>query len=203
MSTTTAKPLNRTERKKQATRDRLKQATAYLLTTEGLPACSITAITREADLGYGTFYVHFEERDDIIWEVFYDYFERLRSETDAQLVGVPSPLKEYRSWVIVFEYAHKTREAFVSLFSDSGRGILTTKIQSYFADVYFRNLDAGIYSVPDAMKGLPLEAIAHSITGAQIHLMNWWLRDADRYTAEQVAAMLYQFTFHATPPTES
>jgi AcrR family transcriptional regulator len=199
----TEKTLSRTERRKQATHERLKQAAAHILTTEGLSACSITAITREADLGYGTFYVHYQERDDIIWEVFYDYFERLRSETDARLSDTPSPLKEYRSWITVFEYALQTHEAFVSLFSDAGRGILTTKIQTYFADVYFQNLEAGTYSVPSAMKGLPLDAIAHAITGAQIRLMNWWLRDAKRYTAEQVAGMLFQFTYHTEPPIES
>src|SRR5690554_4639342 len=64
--------LNRAERRRQHTREQLKAAALELLAERGYADLTIKAITERADLGYGTFYLYFTEKDDIVWELILD-----------------------------------------------------------------------------------------------------------------------------------
>lgn len=62
----TEKP-NRFQRRKQRTRNALKQAAMDLLLAYGYDNLTVQAITDRADFARGTFYVHFADKDDIVW----------------------------------------------------------------------------------------------------------------------------------------
>ena len=60
-------PVNRFERRKQRTRDQLKQAAIGLILEKGYDAVQVQDITDRADLGRGTFYIHFADKEDVVW----------------------------------------------------------------------------------------------------------------------------------------
>jgi AcrR family transcriptional regulator len=55
----------RTLRKRERTRGELVAAAERLVAARGLDALSIDEITEEADVAKGTFYTHFEDKDDL------------------------------------------------------------------------------------------------------------------------------------------
>ncbi|MFM9865789.1 MAG: TetR/AcrR family transcriptional regulator, partial [Micropepsaceae bacterium] len=55
----------RTLRKRERTRGELLAAAERLVAVHGLDALSIDDITEEADVAKGTFYTHFEDKDDL------------------------------------------------------------------------------------------------------------------------------------------
>jgi len=64
MSVINTPSMNRAERRRPHTREQLKAAALELLFEEGYADLTIKAITERADLGYGTFYLYFAEKDD-------------------------------------------------------------------------------------------------------------------------------------------
>lgn len=61
----TSATLPRTQRKRERTRGELVAAAERLVAARGLDAISIDEITEEADVAKGTFYTHFEDKDDL------------------------------------------------------------------------------------------------------------------------------------------
>ncbi len=60
MSSLDTSPINRMERRRLQTREHLKQAAYELLMEMGYARFTIKAVTERADVGYGTFLLHFE-----------------------------------------------------------------------------------------------------------------------------------------------
>jgi AcrR family transcriptional regulator len=58
-------PLRRGERRKQHTKRRLLDAAAETYALSGVEGATISSITERADVGLGTFYLHFEDKDTI------------------------------------------------------------------------------------------------------------------------------------------
>ncbi len=70
MSTMTKnETLPRAARKRERTRGELVAAAERLVAARGLDALSIDDITEEADVAKGTFYTHFEDKDDLAAEI--------------------------------------------------------------------------------------------------------------------------------------
>jgi AcrR family transcriptional regulator len=65
-STLVAQPETRTERKRRKTRDRLVSAAEKLMTSRPIDDVQIKHITETADVGHGTFYLHFKSKYDIL-----------------------------------------------------------------------------------------------------------------------------------------
>lgn len=63
-------PLTRGARSRLATRGKLIEAAHSLMAEKGFEQCTIEEITRRADVGFGSFYNHFESKDDIARAVY-------------------------------------------------------------------------------------------------------------------------------------
>ncbi|WP_045305319.1 TetR/AcrR family transcriptional regulator [Saccharothrix sp. ST-888] len=80
--TATAEP-GRRERNKQRIRERIYQAALELAAEQGYDATSIDAIVERADVARGTFFNHFQRKEDLITE----WGERRRARLKAELEG--------------------------------------------------------------------------------------------------------------------
>jgi AcrR family transcriptional regulator len=90
--------MRRGERRKQHTRRRLLDAASETYAALGVEGATISAITERADVGLGTFYLHFEDKDAIAVAVCTMVVNRLLDE-DGQAMeavravgGEPDPL---------------------------------------------------------------------------------------------------------------
>lgn len=190
---------NRAERRKIQTRERLKQAAIELILAYGYPALTIKAITDQADLGYGTFYLYYTERDDIVWEVLHDNAEQWRSEVDKRLASIPTFQREYLSWIAVFRFASLYRDSFIAMMVKPGSAKILQNYQNYLAQLHETNIRAGFYS---AHLDLPPAFQAQFMSGALVRLLIWWLETSQPYTPAEMATMLYQTIFRQPPPQD-
>ncbi len=191
--------MNRSERRKQQTRVQLKQAANDLLLEVGYAGLTIKGITDRADLGYGTFYLHFHELDEIVWSLIQDFADSQIMATTDRLQDVPYPRREYLSWLVVFEVAEQTRESIVALFGKRGSARLLQRYQDYLAAVYEENMRAGRYS---SGLNVPVDFLAQMMAGAMIRLLVWWAENETPYSAVQMADMLYETVFREPPPDD-
>lgn len=198
MSVLDSRTLSRVERHKQATRQRLKHAIDALLQEVGYHRLTIKAITERADLGYGTFYMHFADKDEAVWEVLREYGDALRADMDARLLQIPFPRREYLSWVELFQFAALNRENFVAIFGKNGSSKLYRLYQDYLIAIHTDSMTHGRYSAD--LASVPTEFLAQFIVGALLRLLLWWLETPNNYTPHDMARMMFMSVYRQPPP---
>ncbi len=63
----------------------IKQAFISLLGSKGLQAMNVSDITRQAQVGRGTFYTHFQDKKALLLEVENDLLQQLHSDLDQMM----------------------------------------------------------------------------------------------------------------------
>ena len=202
MSKLDTQPINRIERHKQQTKQRLMEAAMMLIKQHGYAKLTIKAVAELADVGYGTFYVHFESKETLIWEVMHIVAEQMRTGTDQRLSHHPSPLREYLAWIEYFESILQVGPDFAAMFGPEGNPTLRAAYQQYVIDVVFNNLQQNRYSPPPMYVGLPLDYMARFVAGTQLQLTDWLLSRDCPYSAREMAMLLFRTIYHQAPPEE-
>jgi AcrR family transcriptional regulator len=190
---------SRSERRKRRTREQIRLATSELLLETGYSALTVQKITERADIGYGTFYLHYTDIDDAVWEVAREIMAMENERLIQAIQEIAPPRREYFGWCWLFAYLQEHREQYLELFGSNGSAELRKRYQAYMTGVYEHGMRERIYS---ASIDLPLEFMTQFMAGATIQLMLWWLETPNPYNPEQMAAMLYQMVFRAPPPLE-
>jgi AcrR family transcriptional regulator len=190
--------LTRHERRRQQTRRLLIQTALALVLEKGYDAISIQDITDRADLGRGTFYIHFKDKEEVIWTAFQDLFRQLELEAHNQL-DRRMPQVEYYGLLNIFRHAEENRDLYRVLFGRQGSAMLTTRAQDFMASVFLYDIrNAPPPSGADFH--LPEEIEAQILTGLISRMLYWWLETPNDYSAEQMAGMTYTVLYRKQPP---
>jgi AcrR family transcriptional regulator len=179
--------LSRYERRKQRTRDAIKQSTAVLLVEKGYEALTIQDITDRLDLARATFYVHFRDKDEVIWALLQDSFEVLNVRLSAERTSA-SGERHYRKLLHIFEYAAEHRALLNVMLGERGHITLIRRLASYVAAVVEKDIESGL--TPPARVSVPFTA--QFMSGALIQVLTWWLENDTPHTPEQLATMFYE-----------
>src|SRR5882762_1078957 len=84
-------PPTRRERKRTRTRTELVAATRGLIVEKGVPGLRIDQITERADVALGSFYNHFDSKDDVVEAVVEEALESLVTAITARSTRLPDP----------------------------------------------------------------------------------------------------------------
>ncbi|MFF5978723.1 TetR/AcrR family transcriptional regulator [Streptomyces olindensis] len=88
---TSAPPSNRFERRRAETRRALVRAARQILAETGDTSASIQAIAERADVGFGSFYNHFESKTELFEAAVVDALEEFGQNFDECLTGIDDP----------------------------------------------------------------------------------------------------------------
>ncbi|MFJ8623190.1 TetR/AcrR family transcriptional regulator [Kitasatospora sp. NPDC093550] len=86
-----APPSNRFERRRAETRGALIRAARQILAESGDAGASIQAIAERADVGFGSFYNHFESKAELFDAAVVDALEEFGQQSDERLTGIEDP----------------------------------------------------------------------------------------------------------------
>lgn len=191
-------PLSRHERRRQQTRKLLIETTVQLVLEKGYEAITIQDITDRADLGRGTFYIHFKDKEDVLWTAIQDLIREMEAEAHRQFEGKLPKQVEYYGLLNMFRHAEKNRDLYRVVLGGQGSAVLTERVQDLLADVIRRDVENPELRDPNAEP--PAEVIAQMMTGLMSRLIGWWLKKGNMYSAEQMAAMTYKVLYRKNPP---
>jgi AcrR family transcriptional regulator len=178
---------NRQERRKTRTRTKLKEATLELVLEVGYEGVTIQDIVERADLGRGTFYLHFRDKEDVVWALIIDAFEATPADSSRKYrVGSYPP--GYLGFLMTFENADAQRELYRLMLGTKGSALLTNRAAQRLVDQIEGSIRAGMYGIG---VDLPAEIQAQFVVGAMVRLMVWWLETSNDFTPEDMANMLY------------
>ncbi|MEL6178916.1 MAG: TetR/AcrR family transcriptional regulator [Myxococcota bacterium] len=139
---TDAKPESRRERRKRETRERLMRAAMTLMATVGKEGAVINQITEAADVGFGSFYNHFESKEDIYNQLAYESLNSL-AETLNQIAETTDDPAEVM--------AASIRHAMHRIIQDPVWGRFVIRL-SYSPQVFSQS--SGQYFLRDVQKGM-------------------------------------------------
>ncbi|MFI8823516.1 TetR/AcrR family transcriptional regulator [Streptomyces sp. NPDC053431] len=86
-----APPSNRFERRRAETRGALVRAARRILAETGDTSVSIQAIAERADVGFGSFYNHFDSKTELFEAAVQDALEEFGQTFDENLAGIDDP----------------------------------------------------------------------------------------------------------------
>jgi AcrR family transcriptional regulator len=184
------------DEQKERTRRAFVQAAISLIIERGYDAVTVTDIAEQAGYGRGTFYLHFENKEDVVWSILRRYFENLNMRIAASLDDASGPRQAYQSWLNMFENAGQLAQ-FFRLLDGSTAQTLRRRQRDYLVELTGENLRLGLYPPLD---DLPPAFAARFLVGATIELLEWWVIDRPDLTAGQMAALMYRMVFHEEPP---
>jgi AcrR family transcriptional regulator len=190
---------SRHQRRRLQTRKLLIQTTLQLILEKGFNAISIQDITDRADLGRGTFYIHFKDKEDVVWTAFQDLFQGLEQEAHKRL-DRDTPQIEYYGFLNIFHHVEENRDLYRVIFGKQGSPMLTARAQDFLAKVFLNDIHSASQPL-EVNFNLPEEIEAQLLTGTISRLVFWWLENPDKYTAEQMAEMTYEAWYRKYPPT--
>lgn len=189
---------SRHERRRLRTRNLLIQTTLKLILKEGYGAVTIQDITDQADLGRGTFYLHFKDKEEVIWTAFRELFNELEQAAHEQF-DRRLPQVEYYGLLNIFHHAEKNCDLYRLMFGGQGSAMMTTRMQDQLAKAFLNDI-RNAPATPDIDFNLPEEFEAQLLTGVISRLLFWWLETANDYSPEQMAAMTYKALYRQMPP---
>ena len=190
--------LSRHARRRLHTRKLLTQATLKLILEEGYTAISIQKITEQADLGRGTFYLHFKDKEDVIWTMFQESLQELEQESHKQFERSMLQV-EFYGFLNIFRHAEQNADLYRVLFGRQGSATLTARVQDLIAKTFLYDI-RNSPETPEINFNLPEEFEAQMLTGIISRLLFWWLETPTGYSAEEMATMTYIALYRKQPP---
>lgn len=172
------------DRRAQRTRLALRDALISLLIEQSWDEVNIQNLCERANVGRSTFYLHFQNKEQLLVSGFDD----LRAWLGTQTAGVPGEISGALPFVRgLLEHVSEQRTLFRAIIG-RGSGHI---VQKRFREMVNQLVAADI-CLPAS--GWKQEAGARYVTGALVDLLAWWVDAGSKRTAVDIEGLFYQLT---------
>lgn len=193
-------PLTRHQKRRLQTRQLLIETTLQLILERGFDTITVQDVTDRADLGRGTFYIHFKDKEEVVWAMFREVMLDLEREAHASM-DRNRPQYEYYGFRLIFRHAADHRDLYRIMLGEKGSPALTARVQDQLAASLLRDIHTAA-NPPEPNFNLPEELEAQILTGALVRLLTWWLGNENDYSADTMAGILYSAFYRQHPPAD-
>ena len=168
---------NRFERRKERTRQDLLAAATRVLSERGFHDTKIADIAAVADVGVGTFYLHFATKDALFSALIGDTISQLKATVDEARQSETDPVERiHRSNQAFCRFAHANREVFRIVFGHpAAYHDEIRRAQQLFAADIEETIRDGV--AEGAFAAVPTDVAAQAIVGMATQILSWWSTD--------------------------
>ena len=183
--------LTRFEKRRLRTRKKLQDAAIQLIIEKGYDAVTIQEITDLADLARATFYVHYKDKDELIWEVAnqqaVDFMGHALENYGQDDSGHPLL---FHALYLDFQLIEKNKDLYRVIFGSSGFGAIREQMVGLIAGDIQRAVEEDLFF---SEKVDSPELFAQFLTGAIAQLIAWWLETPNDLSAQDMAECMITF----------
>lgn len=166
------------DRRMRKTRRAIREALQSLLQSNAIEQITIKDIAAEADIGYTTFFRHFQTKEASLAD--------LADSEAAELLDYSFPLLEAEdsraSCVALCRHVEAKRRVWSAL--------LTSGAASFVREALAAHTVEKSKDWPDKRTWLPAGVGTTLIIGLTIEVLTWWLTHAPQFSADQVAEIM-------------
>ncbi|HYL60735.1 MAG TPA: TetR/AcrR family transcriptional regulator [Candidatus Acidoferrales bacterium] len=169
---------NRFDRRREKTRVDLIAAAERVISRKGYHQTRIADIAGEADVGLGTFYLHFKTKNEIFIELIEQGATELRRNLAEAKAGVHTPAEKLQITIgTILDAAAEAPELFRIVFGHSPAFLdLMVRVHNLFIDDLRDELAPAL--------GERADAVAHLTIGMLSQAISWLLASRDLSHAE-------------------
>jgi AcrR family transcriptional regulator len=181
----------RQSRRRARTRAELLAAARQVFAARGYHEASIAEITELADVGVGTFYLHFRDKDDAFTTLLEDGFQQLREEVTAAVKQRESEQPVLPVIVqAIFQHAYKRRDLFEIALTGGGLSahVRAFRVQTVLTEALTRTLET--YAARGLLTGYNVPLLARFITGIITQSIAWWFEHEEPKPAAMTEQVL-------------
>jgi AcrR family transcriptional regulator len=174
----------------------LKDALVTLISKKGFEAVTIQDILDRANVGRSTFYMHFENKQDLLHSCFED-FSRLFEQHNIGISnnGKDSEYFKRSEFTLgLFRIIELNRRLFKAILGKDGMAMFSGHIHSYIYAHVSETLKA-LMQNKDA-SSLQLEILANYLTSAFLGTLKWWVDRDMPCTAEELDKNFIRFALY-------
>jgi len=181
---------SRHQRNRMRTRHQLQIATYQLLQDKGYAEITIQDIVDRADVGRGTFYLHFRDKDEAVWSLIEEGLQKTDFLAHQAYQQDPSSVTFKTAIHNIFNHVEQNKLLYEIMLGDKGNAAISLRVQDWLAKDIER--EAISFNSPSLINGVPLPVAAQFITGAITRLAIWWLITPNPHSAAEMADFTYQ-----------
>jgi AcrR family transcriptional regulator len=188
----------RMSRKRAKTRADLLAAARQVFAVQGYHDASIAQITQLADVGVGTFYLHFQDKEEIFKTLLEEGIGAIRQKVTAAIEQKPLEQLLPAALRTIFQQAYAERELFQIALSDGGH-VLHSRVQ--LARIELAEGITVALSEAKArglLEGYEIPLLARFIVGMVFQGIGWWFEHAEP-TADVMADQVLRLLRNGLP----
>jgi AcrR family transcriptional regulator len=175
------------DRRVQRTRQLLREALMALILEKGYDAVTVQEITDRANLGRATFYLHYKDKDELLFtsleEVLDDLVEQMQPFSGGKWrISSAGPI------AVAFRHAAESAQLYRVILNTQGGTNIPERIRSYVA-TYARQLIESHLKETGFVPMVPVDVLANHLAGSLIALLSWWLENDMPYPPEEMVGM--------------
>lgn len=177
------------EEKNMMTRSNIIQTFLHFLKERELTEISVRDITWELGINRSTFYLHFEDKYDLLTKIEDELIEKLYTQLNAL---PPVDIKEitFNYSMAMFRFIEIHRTMFQLLLSPNNRPRFRLTLKALFRDnfenIYMKQI------IPRPSITIPANYVSAFATSAMLGLIIEWLKDEKAISAEEINENFYK-----------
>lgn len=177
---------NRFDRRREKTRVDLLEAAERVIARKGIHNTRISDIASEADVGLGTFYLHFKTKNEIFIELVASGAEHLRGQLTAAKSGHHDPADKLRITIAtILDAAAESPEGFRIVFGHSPAFLdLMVRVHEIFIHDLRDDLEPALGAHADVVARLTIGMLSQAIS---------WLLERDGISLEELKETAINF----------
>jgi AcrR family transcriptional regulator len=174
------------DRRIQRTRQSLINALLKLIEERGYDSLTVNDITEQANVGRATFYLHYEDKEQLLVESLEEMFSQLGGSIDplSEALGEHNSITATR---LVFQHFADHDRLYRVLLTEKGAAMVFPRLLKILSQI--AEQDVILKDVDRPKTGIPTNFVAYYVAGAVLGLVVWWLNNDRPYSPEQMAAI--------------
>lgn len=197
---------NKTDRRIQRTTQALRKALMELIKEKGYDSISVEEITRRANIGRATFYLRYNDKEDLLIDVFREIAnERIRMLAEipfsAWLPNVENPdiaieNKPSPPFLMVFQHVANHAELYRILLKSEKSDRILERIRKIIAQSISEFMQTKIEKDPiPILFEIPIDLLAAYFSGALLSCVDWWMGPGQTYSTEEMTRMFQRLFY--------
>lgn len=181
------------DRRVLRTRRMLRESLMSLIIERGFDSISVQDITDRADLSRTTFYLHYKDKEDLLFKSMQEVYDQLADRVPPFSEWYAALQQgDHEACTDSSDFRHVAENAafYRVLLSENGVASFVVLVRKYLASLMSAELGDMVKRVGSKTK-VPPEMLGHFIAGAEIGMISWWLENEMPYPPEQMARIMY------------
>ena len=177
------------DRRVQRTRLLLHKALMSLIVEKKYESITVQEILDRANVGRSTFYLHFQNKDELLTNGFEYLQSFLESVLEAPHGRAPNSYERIVGFSLpMFEHALEYRRVNRALLGSNAESVVRRRIHSVLAGIVLRELKVQLQNRKRTDIPVSPELLGHFVVSTYTSVLGWWLNSKNTISPREIDA---------------